>query len=56
MPEAEPARLCPQCQAAPLVLLKRILHDDGASTIYFRCHNCSHLEVSDAPRLDSKSD
>jgi len=51
MPDAESQRFCPQCRAAQMMLLKRIVHDDGSATTYFRCHNCSNLEVCSPPRL-----
>ena len=32
-----------------MMLLKRVVHEDGSTTDYFRCRNCSELEVRSAP-------
>ena len=40
---------CQKCAGAQMMLLKRVVHDDGSTTDYFRCRSCSELEVRSAP-------
>ncbi len=48
MPDAD-LPFCRKCAGAQMMLLKRVVHDDGSTTDYFRCRSCSELEIRSAP-------
>jgi rubredoxin len=47
MPEIDPQirSVCPVCQVGTMERLTRIEHNDATVTTYWRCPNCSHVEV-----------
>jgi DNA-directed RNA polymerase subunit RPC12/RpoP len=55
MPEKyDPEMICPNCKSGPMPMLKRIEYDDKSATVYLRCPSCSHLEIVQEERAESK--
>jgi len=43
-------KACPNCKRGEMEQLDRIEHDDQSVTIYWRCPNCSHVQVTRTPK------